>query len=134
MKRILTSAAVLLAAITLNAKIVLPPVIGDNMVLQQQTSAAIFGKAEPGKTVTVKTSWNKKKVSTTADSQTGKWLVRVQTPAAGGPYDITISDGEKIVLHDEGSYRSVFHHILHAEWELRLTAKAGCTPRPHPPP
>ena len=33
MKRILTSAAVLLAAITLNAKIVLPPVIGDNMVL-----------------------------------------------------------------------------------------------------
>ena len=100
MKRILTSAAVLLAAITLNAKIVLPPVIGDNMVLQQQTSAAIFGKADPGKTVTVKTSWNKKKVSTTADSQTGKWLVRVQTPAAGGPYDITISDGEKIVLHD----------------------------------
>lgn len=100
MKRILTSAAVLLAAITLNAKIVLPPVIGDNMVLQQKTDAAIFGKADPGKTVTVKTSWNKKKVSTTADSQTGKWLVRVQTPAAGGPYDITISDGEKIVLHN----------------------------------
>ncbi len=101
MKRILTSASIILvASIVLNAKVVLPPVIGDNMVLQQKTDAAIFGKAKPGKTVTVKTSWNKKKVSTTADSQTGKWLVRVHTPEAGGPYEITISDGEKLVLHD----------------------------------
>lgn len=90
----------LLFSESLFAKVILPPVIGDNMVLQQQTSAAIFGKAGPGKKVTVKTSWNKKKVSTVADPQTGKWLVRVQTPAAGGPYEITISDGDKTVLHD----------------------------------
>ena len=101
MKRTLLILALALSAgLTLNAKITLPPVIGDNMVLQQKTDAAIFGKAEPGKTVTVKTSWNKKKVSTTADSETGKWQVRVQTPEAGGPYEITISDGEKITLHD----------------------------------
>ena len=100
MKRFFLSAIALFAACAVYAKITLPPVIGDNMVLQQQTSAAIFGKAEPGKTVTVKTSWNRKKVSTTADTQTGKWLVRVQTPEAGGPYEITISDGEKITLHD----------------------------------
>ena len=102
MKRLVLTSAALLAACILNAKITLPPVIGDNMVLQQQTAAAIFGKAEPGKTVTVKTSWNKKKVSTTADSENGKWLVRVQTPAAGGPYEITITDGakDKVTLHD----------------------------------
>ena len=101
MKKILFNLTfALLACQIASAKVVLPPVIGDNMVLQQQTSAAIFGKAEPGKTVTVKTSWNKKKVSTTADSQTGRWLVRVQTPEAGGPYEITISDGDKIVLKD----------------------------------
>ena len=101
MKRfVIVLSAILLAIYGLNAKITLPPVIGDNMVLQQQTDAAIFGKAEPGKTVTVKTSWNKKKVSTTADPQTGKWLVRVHTPEAGGPYEITISDGEKLVLKD----------------------------------
>ena len=101
MKKILFNLTfALLACQIASAKVVLPPVIGDNMVLQQQTSAAIFGKAEPGKTVTVKTSWNKKKVSTTADSQTGRWLVRVQTPEAGGPYEITISDGDKTVLKD----------------------------------
>ena len=100
MRKFFFAAAALLFAAGVQAKVILPPVIGDNMVLQQQTSAAIFGKAEPGKTVTVKTSWNKKKVSAVADSQTGKWLVRVQTPAAGGPYEITISDGDKTVLHD----------------------------------
>ena len=100
MKKTAILVALLFASASLFAKVVLPPVIGDNMVLQQQTSAAIFGKAEPGKTVTVKTSWNKKKVSAVADSQTGKWLVRVQTPAAGGPYEITISDGDKTVLKD----------------------------------
>lgn len=100
MKKISILFALLLMSSSLFAKVTLPPVIGDNMVLQQQTSAAIFGKAEPGKTVTVKTSWNKKKVSAVADSETGKWLVRVQTPAASGPYEITISDGDKTVLHD----------------------------------
>ena len=100
MKRIIITSLLLLFAAGLSAKIILPPVIGDNMVLQQQTSAAIFGKAEPGKKVTVRTSWNRKKVSTVADSRTGKWLVYVQTPAAGGPYEITISDGDKVVLHD----------------------------------
>ena len=100
MKKILISVLMLLAAGSLFAKVTLPPVFGDHMVLQQKTSAAIFGKAEPGKTVTVKTSWNKKKVSAVADSETGRWLVRVQTPAAGGPYEITISDGDKTVLSD----------------------------------
>jgi len=84
MKRILITTILLFFAAILQAKIILPPVMGDNMVLQQQTSAAIFGKADPGKRVTVRTSWNRKKVSTVADSQTGKWLVYVQTPEAGG--------------------------------------------------
>ena len=99
-KRFLLFLFALLFAAGLDAKIILPPVMGDNMVLQQQTSAAIFGKADPGKRVTVRTSWNREKVSTVADSQTGKWLVYVQTPEAGGPYTITISDGEEVVLHD----------------------------------
>ena len=98
MRKISFLFALLLLSTSLFAKVTLPPVIGDNMVLQQKTSAAIFGKADPGKTVTVKTSWDKKKVSAVADSQTGRWLVRVQTPAAGGPYEIVISDGDKTVL------------------------------------
>ena len=29
-----------------------------------------------------------------------KWLVRVATPKAGGPYEITISDGTPVTLHN----------------------------------
>ena len=100
MKQILLTALVMFFAACLQAKVILPPVIGDNMVLQQQTSTAIFGKADLGNRVTVRTSWDRKRVCTVADSQTGKWLVYVQTPPAGGPYEITISDGDRTVLHD----------------------------------
>ena len=40
------------------------------MVLQQQTAASFWGKAEPGRKVTIKTTWSKEKYSVTADSET----------------------------------------------------------------
>ena len=48
----------LVAALSVaSAKVELPPIFADNMVLQQQTDAALWGKAEPGKKVTITTSW-----------------------------------------------------------------------------
>jgi sialate O-acetylesterase len=82
---------------SLSAKIVLPSFFGDNMVLQQKTDAAIWGWAKPNSTVSVTTSWNKKKYSVTADAA-GKWKTKIATPGAGGPYDITITDGEILSL------------------------------------
>lgn len=81
------------------AKVKLPAFFTDHMVFQQQTKAAIWGWAVEGKTVTVSTSWNNKTYKTTTD-QKGKWKVLVATPAFGGPYEITISDGESMVLKD----------------------------------
>lgn len=82
---------------SLFAEVKLPAIFGDNMVLQQQTNAAIWGKASSNKTVKVTTSWNKKSYSTKADAA-GNWKVKVQTPAAGGPFSITISDGKTLQL------------------------------------
>ena len=98
--RIFTAAALAaIATFSLDAKITLPSVIGDNMVLQQKTDAALWGKAEPGSKVTVKASWAKKPVSVTASAD-GKWETRIATPEAGGPYSLEISDGEAVVLND----------------------------------
>jgi sialate O-acetylesterase len=83
--------------VSANAEIKLPAVFGDNMVLQQQTDAAIWGTAKANKTVKVTTSWNRKSYTTKADSD-GNWKLKVKTPAAGGPYSITISDGSEITL------------------------------------
>lgn len=87
----------LLFASMAGAKIKLPTILADNMVLQQQSSVKLWGEATPGKKVMVSTSWNRKKYSVQAGSD-GRWLVKVDTPAAGGPYDVTISDGEALTL------------------------------------
>lgn len=71
----------------------------DHMVLQQQSKVAIWGWAKPATKVKVLTSWNKTSYTATSD-QTGKWKVKVATPAAGGPYEIELNDGEKLVLKD----------------------------------
>ncbi|WP_423129580.1 sialate O-acetylesterase [Gaoshiqia sp. Z1-71] len=83
----------------LKAEVKLPAIFGDHMVLQQQSDAALWGKADPGKTVKVQTSWDKKTYSAQADSQ-GNWKVKVKTPAAGGPFTINISDGQSLTLKD----------------------------------
>lgn len=67
------------------------------MVLQQQSLCRLLGKATPGKSLTVTTSWNNRKYKTIA-SENGEWLVEVNTPKAGGPYKITFDDGEKTIL------------------------------------
>ena len=79
------------------AEVKLPSVFSDNMVIQQQTEAAIWGTATPNSTVKISTSWNRKSYTSRADAS-GKWKVKVTTPAAGGPYTITVTQGNSIVL------------------------------------
>jgi sialate O-acetylesterase len=67
------------------------------MVLQQQTDAAIWGTASAVSTVRITTSWNGKSYSARAGAD-GKWKTKVATPSAGGPYEITISDGTALKL------------------------------------
>ena len=81
----------------LQAKVVLPSVFTDNMVLQQKTDITFYGDATKNKQLTVKTGWNGKEYHTEADGQ-GKWSLKIPTPAAGGPYEITFSDGKKLQL------------------------------------
>jgi len=79
------------------AKVTLPGVFTDNMVVQQQTLLTIRGKADAGKEVTLQTGWNKKAVTTQTNSE-GDWTIELQTPKAGGPYTLTFSDGEELTL------------------------------------
>ena len=82
-----------------DAKVGVPSILGDNMVLQRNTEVNLWGNADAGKTVTVETSWNGKKYRTKSDDN-GKWSLKVATGEAGGPYSIIISDGEKLVLEN----------------------------------
>ena len=87
----------LLCATSVVAQVKLSPIFSDNMVLQQQTKAPVWGETKPYKKVEINTSWDQKKYTVQADSQ-GKWKTEVVTPVAGGPYSITIFDGKKVKL------------------------------------
>ncbi|MES2371471.1 MAG: sialate O-acetylesterase [Bacteroidota bacterium] len=80
-----------------NARIVLPSIISSNMVLQQNARVALWGKAKRGSKISIITGWNRKSYSTTT-LQDSSWKLMVETPAAGGPYEISISDGEAVTL------------------------------------
>ncbi len=87
----------LLIQTSLKAEVKLASIFTDNMVLQQKAQVPIWGWAAPGKNIKVSTSWNGKNYSGKADN-TGKWLIKVATPQAGGPYDVSISDGKAVKL------------------------------------
>lgn len=81
--------------------ITLPECFTDNLVLQQQTEARLWGTAKPNEKVAVSASFMKKTIKTTADS-TGYFAVGLPTPAAGfEPQTITIKAGkESVTLHN----------------------------------
>jgi len=100
MKKFFLLIAAALIAGSSEAKVRLSHLIGDNMVLQQQTEAALWGWDKPGKAITVTTSWNNSKYNVKTDSN-GKWIVKVKTPKASmTPYSITFDDGEKLTIRD----------------------------------
>ena len=85
------------ATLSLSAKVSLPSLLSDNMVLQQNAIVTLWGSAEPGAVIAVTPSWSEGTVTVTAD-KSGAWITYVETPAAGGPYHITFDDGEAITI------------------------------------
>ncbi|WP_288317757.1 sialate O-acetylesterase [Xylanibacter caecicola] len=91
--------ASLLVAANVNAKVTLPKMFSDGMVMQRETKANIWGDANKSAVVKVSPSWTKKTYTARTDEH-GKWKIAIDTPEAGGPYSITFNDGEKTVLNN----------------------------------
>ncbi len=98
-KLLLMMCAAALMAMSAQAKVRLPHLIGDHMVLQQNTEARLWGWDKPGKRVKVTPSWGKESY-TAKTGDDGKWMVKVKTPAASyTEYDITFDDGDALTIH-----------------------------------
>ncbi|MDE6089505.1 MAG: sialate O-acetylesterase [Duncaniella sp.] len=97
--RSLGLAAIMALGLNAGAEIKLPAFFGDNMVLQQNTDARMWGTADASSTVTVTPGWTSEKYTTKADND-GKWKITIPTPSAGGPYDVTVSDGTPLTLNN----------------------------------
>ena len=66
----------------------LPAIFGDHMVLQRNVPAPVWGWAAPGEKIVVSFVNQKKEATAGAD---GKWMVKLDSLTAGGPYSLTIS-------------------------------------------
>ena len=80
-----------------SAQIKLPAIIKDSMILQRDAEVNIWGWASPEEKVTI--TFKGKKITTKAD-HSGNWKTRLPATKAGGPYTITLSGKNKIILKD----------------------------------
>jgi sialate O-acetylesterase len=79
----------------LSAQTKLPYFFSDSMVLQQLDTVAIWGTDNPKTKIIVKANWGA--TASTITNNNGLWKLRLKTPAAGGPFIISISGSSKIV-------------------------------------
>ncbi len=132
--RLLYTLALLVTALTSSAEIKLPAVMCDNMVLQQQTDARIWGSASAGATIEVRTPWSKDITKATVGAD-GQWIVSVPTPQASYTAQ-TVTISERINPKDKKAASEVtISNVLIGEvWlasgqsnmEMPLKGFAGC--------
>ena len=102
----------------------IPSAIGDNMVLQQNSTVNIWGYAKPKAKVSVACDWIAgKPVSVKADAE-GVWIVPVAVPAASfDPHTITIKCGKEVVTLSNILFGEVWlcSGQSNMEWPVRKT-------------
>ena len=77
------------------ADIRVPAVISDNMVLQCDKPACIWGWAAPGETITA--SFRGQRIGATAGAD-GKWRLELAPTKAGGPFDLTLAGRNTLTI------------------------------------
>ncbi|UCE06641.1 MAG: glycosyl hydrolase family 2 [bacterium] len=79
-----------------NTSFFLPPLFQDNMILQQRTKVSFWGKGIPGTRISVAGSWGKKAAGVVLPDSS--WAVKLTTPRAGGPYEVTIQYADSLLV------------------------------------
>jgi sialate O-acetylesterase len=77
--------------------VTLPSLFSDNMVLQQRMKFNVWGKAEPGESVTVEMGPDS---AQTIAAKDGTWAVKLDGVKSGGPYDMTVAGKNSISIHN----------------------------------
>ena len=100
MNRVLTTTICLIMGLSTHARISLPAIFSDHMVLQQNTSVLLWGWAKPNEVIELTASWNPEKTHKFKVENQGTWEIELETPAAGGPYSLTLKGQNTIQIED----------------------------------
>ena len=109
------------------AEIILPSIIGDNMVIQRDKEIIVWGWANPGSRVTVSIGGNSETANT---DESGAWRVRLPALNVAGPYSMSISSvsdnielknilaGEVWVCSGQSNMEMQVSRVINAEEEI----------------
>ena len=76
-------------------KIEIPSIFSDNMVLQRNSTVSFWGKAEPEMKINIDAGWGE--TSSTTVKTDGTWLTKINTPDAGGPFEVKLQIGDSSI-------------------------------------
>jgi sialate O-acetylesterase len=85
----------LLACQVSQADVSMPYIFSSNMVLQRGMEIPVWGWASPGERINI--TLGEQRIRTKAESN-GKWIVRLASMEAGGPYEMIIDGKNEIVF------------------------------------
>ncbi|HVZ98032.1 MAG TPA: sialate O-acetylesterase [Chitinophagaceae bacterium] len=97
MKKIITICSFIFISAPVFADVRLPKIFGDNMVLQRNKPIPVWGWASPKEKITIQFDHQAKTVK--ADKN-GKWMVKLDNEAAGGPYQLIIKGKNTLTFNN----------------------------------
>lgn len=130
MKRItLTTLIILAFSSAVSGKVTPSSLVSDNMVLQQNAYARLWGKADPGESFTIITSWDGKTHTALAD-MCGDWSMAVPTPEGSyTPYTISIESRDGRIDINNVLVGEVWLASGQSNMEMPLKGFPGCCVR-----
>ena len=100
LKKITVFVAFICFLFSANAQIKLPSLVGDNMVLQQNSDVNLWGWSAPNEKISIQLGWQDKAIETIADGE-GNWKVSAKTPTGSTKsYSLILEGKNKIILHN----------------------------------
>lgn len=123
MKIITIVFSLLLFCLSAHAKVTLPKIFSDNMVLQRETTIPVWGWANPNEKIIV--NFNKQAISAVAD-QKGKWSVKLKAEKAGIGFTLIVK-GENTIEFKNVAVGEVWvcSGQSNMEWTVGLSMNAA---------
>jgi sialate O-acetylesterase len=127
MKKIRIQLFVLLCSlqyISVHAAVKLPDIIASSMVLQRNTTVALWGWADAGERISIKTSWLKDPIKVTASSS-GDWRINIATTDSRQPQTVSISSQQQLITLDNILFGEVWICSGQSNMEMPVSGNPG---------
>jgi sialate O-acetylesterase len=111
------------------ADVRLPAIFGDHMVLQQNQKDRVCGWADPDEKITVSIERQSRSLRAGRD---GRWLVKLDPMAAGGPHTLTVK-GKNVVSFENVMVGEVWVCSGQSNMELPVNVATDLGLRSSPP-